>query len=1269
MDPLAHLPVLHARWLAGELDGTHAEIDGALVFADVSGFTQLSERLVQQGKAGAEELTDIVNQVVGGLLDVAIPLGGDLLKFGGDALLLLFTDDGYAARAVAAAAGMQVAMRRFRSVRTGSGRVSLRMSIGAETGPFLLCLPGRDHRELVVVGPAVSEVAALEAAAGPGEVLIGPRLAASLPATCLGAPREHGILVRRAPTVEPVAPMVSPPLSSDVVFAGIPVGLRDHLRTTLDGEHRHAVVAFVHYQGTDDLLAASGPEALAEAIDELVTATQEACREHGVTFLTTDLDTNAGKILLIGGAPITLGDDDDRVVAVLRAVLEREHRLRVRAGVNRGRIFAAEVGTDARRVYSVTGDTVNLAARVMGRAPQGGCLATMSVVERLNTEYHLDVVEPFHVKGKRAPVSAALVGSVIGSRPGGVPVADTPLVGRAQERAVLVDAVADARAGTTRVIELIGEPGIGKSRLIAEMCAAASDLPVVFVEGSQYASANPYRAVRDAARSLLGLDVYENDGVVVERLTDVVRAVRPELEPWLPLLAIPFGVSLSDTAETAALAPANRRHRLQEVVSSLLAAVLPETGVLVVEDAYWLDEGSGELLAHLIRVLQSRLHWAVCVARRGVVTTLDLTDVPDVTRLELGPLPPQDAASLLLVGSRELAADEALALVERSGGNPLFLQELAAATVRGATMAELPDNVEALLAAHIDTLDNRDRRLLRTASVLGLRLPRELLANLAGDTEVMTAASIRRLGGLLLPDGAERVRFRHSLIREVAYEGLSFKRRRELHGRAAELIEAHAGDDPESAAEALSLHYFAAGRHIEAWHWSRVAGDRARRNAAPVEAAAFFERALESARHAGIEPAAVAETHEALGDVCELGGLYDRAAAAYSQARRLVAGDEVSVGNLCRKQGWVNERTGRYGNALRWYTRGFRAVESVAASAAAGRLKAELYLAYGAVRLRQGRHREAVPLLEEAVRQAEALEALPTLAHAYYDLDWAFTELGQPDPRYRELALPIYEELGDWEGQGNTLNNLGLGAYYEGRWDEARTSWQRAREAFEKAGDVVQVATIANNIGEILSDQGHLAEAEDEFHTALTTWTEAQFRVGVGLAISNLGRAAARAGRFDEAAALLASAIEQLQAIGARELALEAEARDAERCVLAGDHEQGIARAEAAHARATRPVLRAGIERTIGYAWAQRGELESARRSLQQSLATAEHVGAAFEIAQTRMALARVNGAAGELAAAAPADPEATAIFDRLAVVWTPQPPLPASGVPAHPYG
>lgn len=1238
----------HAQWLADDPGGAAwTAAEGTLVFADVSGFTSLSERLARRGRAGAEELTDLVNQVVGGILGCATPLGGDLLKYGGDALLLMFEGPDHEARAVAAAAAMQAELRRFRDFRSESGRVTLKMSIGVEAGRIDLFIAGDDHRELLVAGPTASRVVDLEGLTRAGQIVVGPLAAKVLPSRNRGAAvgPAGAVLVRSAPTapaggtLEPVTPAQDE--------RGIPLALRPHLGR-VDGEHRQAAVAFVQVRGLDGLIDQDGTKAAAEALHEIVLAVQSACADHGVTFLGTDVDIDAAKFILVTGAPTTLADDEDRLVSACRAILEAELPLPVRIGAHRGRVFAVEVGDAERRVYTVLGDAVNVAARVMTAAPVGRLLATSACLDRVVASYAREPVEPFVVKGKTEPIQAALVGPIERVAESVLAPTDGPLIGRQEELRLLLDAVDGARAGQRRVVEILGEPGIGKSRLLAEVCAQVGDLPLVVVQARQYASTEPYRAVRDPLRSLLGLRVTDPEDQVAEALAAKVREFVPDLEPLLPLIGVPFGVHLPDTEATAGLAPDYRRSQLSAATFRLLGRLLPTSGVLVIEDAYWLDDGSGQLLATLISAMRGNHHWAAFVARRGEGKTLDLSDVPDLVRLDLQPLPAKHALALAKAGGFSTA--DAEALVERSGGNPLFLRELSAAAERGTAVDELPDNVEAVIAAHLDTLDVRSRDLVRVAAVLGSHFPTDLLLKLDGDSREVTLSALRRLRGIVDPDGTDRCRFAHAMLREGAYNGLSFRRRRQLHGRAGDLIKAYDDDTVERRAAALSLHYHAAARHQDSWHWSRLAGEQAQRDAAPVEAVALFSRAIDSARPAGVLAGEVAALTERLGDVAELGGLYERASEAYRRARRLRTGDQIAASDLLRKQGHVAEREGKYSLALRLYSRGFGVLKTAGDSNVSDRVKAELTLAYGAARLRQGRYSDAVRVLEDAVGLADKLGDRPALAHAYYLLDWARTDLGDPDPRLRTLALPIYEELEDWVGQGNVLVNLGVDAYYEGRWDDALDLYRRSREAYERVGAAVLAASTSNNVGEILSDQGHLEQAKREFQGALGVWQLAGYSIGVGIATSNLGRAAARSGDLDSAALLLAQARTELTRIGADSLAIEAEGREAERLVLVPAPAEALAVASGARARADQPVQRAFLDRTIGWALAQQGQVAEAVAKLEESLEAAVSSGTRYEEALTRLALARITSADDEAA---------SAILASLGVVAVPSPPLP----------
>lgn len=1254
----AYVPRAQVEWLATRGDLRTGSIDGTLVFADISGFTPLTERLSHQGRVGAERLTDVLNDVFGRLLGTAFAHGGDLLRFGGDALLLLFTGEGHELQATSAAASMQEELRPFRRLRTEAGTVSLRMSIGAASGSIHAALVGDSHRELIVLGPIVSQTAELEAAADAGEVLVSHDLAASLPAASCGSAKAGGVLLRSKPAARhldlraPSAPAVDCDLC-------VPASIRPHLRGAgQDGEHRLAVLAFVQFKGSDDLLAAEGLDVVADELHRLVVAVQDACSTYGVAFLATDLDRNGGKVVLAAGAPVATPDDEDRMLFALRHIVSAPTRLSVRAGVNRGYAFAVDMGTKERRTYALMGDATNLAARVMGKASSGQVLATTAVLERVGTQFELEDVAPFLVKGKTGPVSASIVGAPIGRHQRARAV---PLFGRAAELEMLRRALEQAAAGTGRTVELSGEPGIGKSRLVGELVGDGAMETVVEISAGVYASSSPYFALRAPLRRLLGVAPADPDTAVEDALRTVIADRAPQLVPWVSLIATLLGLELDPSPEVEALDARFRAIRTHVVAADFLDALLPGPTLLVVDDAQWLDDASGGLLDFLLNGIGER-PWLVCINRRHVATGFTAAERKDTTLLHLAGI--DDTAADELVTTLADRADGALAphvravLVARGCGSPLFLEELTASALAGRDVEELPDTLEGLLAARVDVLDSADRTLLRRASVLGSRFARGHLEAIGELPEGTLDDAVERLGDFLVPTVDGEFEWRPSILREIAYASLPYRRRRELHARAAELVEQSAGDDLLEWADLLSLHYSAASDHPRAWHHARIAGMRARANAAPIDAAAFFARALESARHlADVDSAEVAEVNEMLGEVAELGGRYDVAASAYRRARRLRTGP-LDLAALCAREGRLRERSGRAGEALGWFTRGQRMLDAAGVSGAqADARRAELLLGYAGTRLRQGRASASVPHLEEVARRAEELHDRRMLAHAYYLLDWAHSELEHEEAsHYRGLALPIFEELDDHAGQANVLNNLGVDSYFEGRWDEALVLYERSRAERERAGDLVEMGTAANNVGEILSDQGHLERAEQLFREALCIWRPAAFHVGVGLATSNLGRAAARNGRFDEAGQLLAEAAEKLAAVGVESLAIEALAREAERRVLAGA-DGALDVADEVLTRAMRlggqGVLLAMIDRLVGCAHLQGGDRAAGLQRLRSGLERARQVGAPFEVALSQEVLARVDPSDADAAA------EAQQIFARLGVVAPPAVPLP----------
>ena len=911
LDP--YVPHVVLRHLVGRPGAAVHTLDATLLFTDISGFTKLSERLARRGREGAEELVEAIGTSLSALLGVAHADGGNLLKLSGDALLLLFEGDGHLARASRSALGMRRMLRDVGRLETSAGKVTLRMSQGLHSGEFHLFLVGSSHRELLIAGRGSTLVTLMEKAADAGEVVVSPETAALLPADCVGAAKGPGRLLTGIPAAGAAPPLPERGLpDADQLAAALSTEVRAHvLAEHRAPEHRHATAAFIRFEGTDAIIAGEGPEAGAAALHELVDAVQRAADEHQVCFLESDVDVDGGKLMMVAGAPRMVGDDEERMLLAMRRVIEGERRLPVRIGVNRGTVFSGDVGPLSRRSYSVMGDAVNLAARVMAKAPPGAIYATAGVLDRSATRFATERLEPFTVKGKKHPVQAWSVGPAIGSRSREGVALRFPLVGRTGELALLDDAVASVGRGTGRLVQITGEPGIGKTRLMEEVRERAPGLTRLRATCEAYTTSTAYAAWRELLRPLIGTVGEDPDDVVIERLWAAVGTWDADLLPWVPLLALPFGADMPATRQVSELAPPFRRARLHDVVLRFLRDRLREPTLIEIEDAHLMDAASADLLGGIAEHVGGE-PWLVVVARRDTGAGFRALPGPAVTHVEPGPLGELEALALAeAVTDDDPLPPHVLRLAaERSGGNPQFLRDLLRA-VASDRDAPLPDSIETAATARIDRLEDADRALVRRAAILGLSFhPRFLPEVLEGLVEPPDSATWGRLSTLFVDDGDGYLRFRRAVVRDAAYAGLPFAVRRRLHARVGERLEADAGPAADELAAILTVHFARARDHARVWRYARLAGHSAHERLAYADAAQLYRHALDAGRAVEAPPEQLARVHEALADAQARTGELVQAHEALRAARRLVEGDPLREAGLVLRHAQLSERAG-----------------------------------------------------------------------------------------------------------------------------------------------------------------------------------------------------------------------------------------------------------------------------------------------------------------------------------------------------------------------
>ncbi len=1205
--------------------------EGSAALVDIAGFTQLSERLARRGREGAEQITEVIGKSFEAILLASYEEGGSLLKFGGDAMLLWFSDEGHAARACRAAVRMRQVLRSVGRIEVPGAKTSLRMSQGVHSGRFHFFAIGTSQVELLPVGRAWSRLVVLQHEAASGQILISADTAALLSSRCVGETKGPGVVLRRAPGSHKTLPLVPRPrIALDVLTRCLSPAIREHvLAGGGTSEHRVVTIAFLRFEGTDAQIERNGVEATATALHRLLGVVSAAAEEHQVTVLASDVDADGGKFILAAGAPRIIGDDEERMLLALRRIVGAGVPLAVRVGVHCGAVFAGDIGPFYRRTYTVMGDAVNLAARLMAKAAPGEIYATREVLDHCNTLFETKELPPLLAKGKAQPIHALSVGRAIGSRTRHASFRQLPLVGRDAELRILRDALEAARNGRGQLIELAGEVGVGKTRLLEALRDEAAGFVQLHAVCESYTASTPYAVWTELLREHMRFGRDDADADIEQRLKIEIDARAPALAAWGPLIGIVFGLQMAPTPEVEMLAEANRRAKMHEVVGRFLAVILPGPSLVVFENAHNMDLASAELLASLAVELASR-QWVFAVARRPGVNGTSAPSNPAVVRLDLEPLAIGEATRLARADmeGRPLPLHVLEAVVSRSGGNPQFLRDLVRAALASGGAGGLPDSAEAAAMARIDALTPEDRVLVRRAAVLGLTFHPRMLSWFAEEGVAATAeaATWARLRELFDDEPDGYVRFRRSLLRDAAYEGLPYRVRRKLHGVVAARLEGEMESADESAG-ILSLHYFEAGEYAPAWRYACMAAKRASGVYAYVEAAGLYTRALQAGRRLQqLTNEELSVVHESLGDAWNLAGDFHRASEAYSAARRLSDGEVVRGAGLMLKRSRIEANLGKHTDALRWAARARTALTGLNGLEATS-LAAQATAWYATMLQAEGRTAEAIRRARQAAGEAEAADNPDALGAAYFVLGWASGELGEADSLlHLQRSLEAYQRAGNLVKQAALLSNLGVACGWEGRWDQAMSYYERAREESLKIGDRVGADLTRINIAEILTDRGELHAAEELLLELLPVWRALQYRYFLGACLSVLGRVALRAGRLEQAIRRLEDARLHFMHVGAQNEVFDNDVRIAECRLYMGDFDAALelaldmlSRTAASKNTGARTIPL--LERVRGLALLRRGHIAEARQALEASLSSARARRDRFELMLTLLSL------------------------------------------------
>ncbi|MEX1254397.1 MAG: tetratricopeptide repeat protein [Dehalococcoidia bacterium] len=614
-------------------------------------------------------------------------------------------------------------------------------------------------------------------------------------------------------------------------------------------ERRPVTILFADVQGFTALSEQRDPEQVAEIMNACLSQLAELVGEHG-----GHIDKYIGdEIMALFGAPTAHEDDPVRAVrtalAMLRSMdematrweLEVGRRLNIRIGINSGIVVAGDIGADGTQQYTVLGDAVNVASRLETAAPVGTILVGEPTYRQAAWAFRWRGPQTLQVKGRDEPVSAyeALEDVPGAAAPRGLSALPTPFLGRQQEMARLRSAW-DAVPSGVQAVSIVGEAGLGKSRLIAEfeLSLAAGGQAIRFARGVTPPVGNqPY-------------------GPVIAALSALARS-RDGAHDALP------GDLLEVLASEQALAPKDKESLYRAVAACLAAEAANGPFVVVLEDLHWADSATLDL----VEALPVRLHDAPVLLILAYRPWRERVLVKDRRHavIDLQPLPEEDTERLtdLLLGSPHVPAHLRQAVVRQAEGNPFFLEEVVRGLVDQGVLVyrddqwfcettpeelDVPDTLRAVILARLDQLDDGLRRLARQASVLGRAFPAAVLQGLAGTPDRIDEPLGRLVSaGVLQPSESSadgRVfAFRHALIREVAYDTLLQRERTALHLQAAQTLERLYPNRLDRFAEVLAYHYEQAGDQPRAAQYYLRASERAEQVHAEREARHFRDAA------------------------------------------------------------------------------------------------------------------------------------------------------------------------------------------------------------------------------------------------------------------------------------------------------------------------------------------------------------------------------------------------------------------------------------------
>lgn len=1115
--------------------------EGTVLFSDISGFTSLTEKLMMSGREGSEELTFLINNYFDRMINIVYSYEGDIIKFGGDALLCYFDGTASSSNALSSVKEMMnVVKKEYKNISTSAGKFTITMHCGLEQGEIYECAVGdRDRQmEYLIFGSPVSEAFQLADLVSHNETGVSFNLEKTVSRFAAIEHKGEKRFFRlkdyhyKSCKKNETVPEQNNEEASLNMQKFVPSSLRDYAHQShYAGEHRKVAVCFIEMASALNILIharqvlANREKAFhycANKLSHIYAEINKITQSYEGTFLKTDMSAAGEKIVLLFGAPVAHEDDSHRGLEALRRLLSslrqtdglirkelgcEESIFQIRCSMTAGSVFWTLVGNELRKEWTVMGDSVNLSARLMSISQPWSITLEESLVKRL-PHYEWDSLGQFTIKGKQRSLNIYkfkgehyLLQRISSD--------EVQIIGREKELKSLESYLAQAAEGTKILVSLSGDAGLGKTQICTYLIAKSKikKFNSFLISNQAYEMGEPYHAWKETLQH-----VFEFYGIDINNTRQLLGFLSHRLKEhkkWIPLFKDIFNLNIRENEWTEFLEPKIRKTKLFEIINKLLTGISVEQPLLIIfDDAHWMDSVSLELIEYLFKA-PGNARYMIMIAHRTDLDIRRFSLLKSFKHIELKEFSDEQSFKLMdsMVGGKEKLQEFKHIINQKAQGNPLFIKLLienlgtdAATSMKEVTV---PDTISSMFLSIIDRLGDDEKLYVKLASIFGKSFSSADLQNIFS-LEFQNHNFDQALSNLIhnnwiAEDKKNHYSFRYPLMQEVAYENVPYSFKRQCHSTIADNYEQKTGD-LHQILEILAYHYFRSSNADKAIEYSLKAAEKSFNLYILPQSHKYFSEASELIERIKLKryseyfydtlpPSVKLKIYEYQAfshwnDVlAEMGRMKQAIEICHKalQCGKNIANEHELI-TLKLRLAHCHQVIGQLKTAFIIASRTLQKAKKLANNYGIG---GSLNILANIMYL-QNNHHSGLKYGKDAIHYAKKAKLPRQLGNTYSNLSNLYAAINKISTaiHYAKKALRIRAKINDKYGVSISYNNLGVFYHVHGKFKDALFYYKKSLAICKELDDLYGIAYSHRNIGEILFEKNRLNDSIKNFEKA-----------------------------------------------------------------------------------------------------------------------------------------------------------------------------------------